>query len=340
VDTTAGAAFAGTGGGVATNFAIFSQIYNAIYGPFQGAMNSVSSSLATTMATNVRAGVVAIVMIFSLAMALSHSETPFLSKLTTAVLIPIAVVLYVLSNYNTYVIQPALNFAPSIGNSMVGALGGTNITGGAPFDTVWNHAYLAGGVVMNAIPSGWGNIGPAIGMFICIAIYWMVAGAAIGLAFALYLVSQAGLLLVLAIGPIFVGFGAFQFTRFMLKGFVSALASIICTEIIVLALLALAITVENTILTPLMNTAPNANVWGMIGSLVIVGVLLVVFTVLAFKASAYAVGICGGIFDGIAPWIAAASAVGKGAMNVISSASGATHAPAAASPIRAAGRAL
>jgi type IV secretory pathway VirB6-like protein len=126
------------------------------------------------------------------------------------------------------------------------------------------------------------------------------------------LVSQLGLYLLIAIGPLFVGFGAFQFTRFLLKGYVSAIASIICAQILVLALLAIAFTVENTIITPLMTTAANANLWGKVGTLITTGLLLVACTVLAVKASAYATGICGGIFDGIAPWAAAASMAWRG----------------------------
>jgi type IV secretory pathway VirB6-like protein len=325
VGAAAGAAFAP--GAVSTNFAIFAQIYNALFTPFQAAVASVSGALTTSMQGDVKTGVAVMMMIFLAGICLAAQETPVLNVLASRVLVPAAVTLFVLQNYNQYVITPASTFAPSIGNTIVGALGAPNLNGGAPFDTVWNHAYAAGVAVINAVPSGFSNIGPQIAMYFSVVLYWLVAAGATGLSFFLFIVSLIGLFLLLAIGPIFVGFGAFQFTRFLLKGYVSAVASLICAQVIVLALLGISIKVENTLITPLMTVAANANVWGMLASLLIVGVLLAGCTVLAFKASAYAVGICGGIFDGIAPWIA------SGALAMRSGAGAASGALAAASGI-------
>jgi hypothetical protein len=318
------AAGAAISGPVATNFAIFAQIYTALFTPFQSAMNSVASSLAGNMAGTVPAAVLVMAGIFLAASALHPSGQLVFNTLIVRVLIPAAVALYVLHNYDQYVIQPGITFAPSIGNTMVGGIGGTMITGGAPFDTVWNHAYAAGVQVINATPGG--GFFPSkneILVAVSVGLYWLICAGAVGLAFVLFIVSQAGLCLVLAIGPIFVFFGGFQFSRFLLKGYVSAVASLIVSQILVLALLAISIKVENTIITPLMTTAPNSNVWGMLQSLLIVGILLVACTVLAFKASAYAVGICGGIFDGIAPWIASATLAMRSGAGAASSAAAA-----------------
>jgi type IV secretion system protein VirB6 len=235
-------------------------------------------------------------------MALTY-ETTLFDKMITKVLMPAAIVLFILQgHYQQYVTEPATTFATEIGNTIVGNTGGAAVNGGAPFDAVWSKAYAGGAAVSQAV-SLLSLTG--LGLFFAVVIYWVVAAAAVSFAFVLYLVSQLGLYLLIAIGPLFVGFGAFQFTRFLLKGYVSALASLICAQILVLALLAIAFTVENTILTPLVTTAANANVVGMVGTLITTGILLVACTVLAYRASAYAVGICGGVFDGIGPWIAA-----------------------------------
>ena len=303
--TTAEAAFAHTAGPVAMNFTIFAQVYTALFTPFQNAVGGVAGALSGTVAGWVTAGVVCVLMIWAATMALTY-ETTLFDKMITKVLMPTAVVLFILQgHYQQYVTEPATAFATSIGNAIVGNTGGTSVNGGAPFDAVWNKAYAGGAAVSQAVSL---LSVTGLGLFLAVVIYWVVAGIAVTFAFVLYLVSQLGLYLLLAIGPLFVGFGAFQFTRFLLKGYVSAVASMICAQILVLALLAIAFTVENTILTPLIGTAPNSNVVGMVGTLITTGILLVACTLLALKASAYAVGICGGVFDGLAPMVAAASA--------------------------------
>jgi type IV secretion system protein VirB6 len=336
--TTAAAYFADTAGPVATNFTIFAQVYTALFTPFQGAVGGVAGALSGTVAGWVTTGVVCMLMIWAAAMALTY-ETTLFDKMITKVLMPAAIVLFILQgHYQQYVTEPATTFAASIGNAIVGNTGGTVVNGGAPFDAVWTMAYGGGVAVYNVIPVSL----KGLGLFFVLAIYWVVAGAAVSFAFVLYLVSQLGLYLLIAIGPLFVGFGAFQFTRFLLKGYVSAVASLICAQILVLALLAIAFTVEKTILTPLTTTAHNANTLGMISTLITAGILLVACTVLAIRTSAYAAGICGGIFDSIAPWAAAASMAWRGGSQVASSAAGATRGAAtlAARPFVVAGRSL
>jgi hypothetical protein len=316
------AMFAGAQGAVAVNIAIFAQIYSALFSPIHNAVTGIAGTLSGTVAGWVTSAVVCMLMIWAAAMALTY-ETTLFDKMLTKVLIPAAVVLFILQgHYQTFVFDPATSLATSIGNTLVGNVGGTAINGGAPFDTLWNKAYAAGMTVYNAIPSI--VLDPkGLGMVLAVLIYWAAAAVAVGFAFILFLCSQIGLYLLLAIGPLFIGFGAIQYTRFLLKGYVSALASVICSQVIVLALLAIASSVEQTIIQPLENAPANANLTGMMDQLLIVGILLAGCTVLAFKASAYAVGICGGIFDGVMPWFAAGAALARPVASAASSAGGA-----------------
>jgi TrbL/VirB6 plasmid conjugal transfer protein len=334
------AMFAGAQGAVAVNVAIFAQIYTALFGPMQGAVNGITGALSGTVAGWVTAAVVCVLMIWAASMALTF-ETTLFDKMLTKVLIPAAVVLFILQgHYQTFVTDPATQLATSIGNTLVGNVGGNAINGGAPFDTLWNKAYAAGVTVYNAIPS---IILDPKGLIIafCVIIYWAVAAVAIGFAFILFLCSQMGLYLLLAIGPLFIAFGAVQYTRFLLKGYVSAVASVICTQVLVLTLLAIATAVEQTIIQPLINAPANANLTGMADQLLIVGVLLAGCTVLAFKLAAYAVGICGGIFDGIMPWFAAGSVMARPvAAGAMAAGSAAAAAMPVTRPFTAAGRSL
>lgn len=316
------------------NFNIFQQVYDALFNPFSSAVNGVSSSLTGTATAWIGPGVLAMSLIYLAACALMVNEAPVFPGWIRKVLIPAAVALTVLDAYNKWVVQPATTFAPDIAKALAASLGGTNITGGSPFDTVNNHAYAAGVAVMNALPFSLSGIL----MGAAVVIYWIIACASVGFAFVLFLVSQIGLLLLLAIGPIFVAFGAFQFTRFLLKGYASAVASLICAQVIVIAILGIAIQLEQNLIDPIMTAGASANPWDQVGHLIVVGVLLVACTVLAFKASAYAVGICGGIFDGVSAWVAAGSMAARG--GAAAAEAGGNLATAASRPFRQAGASM
>lgn len=332
--------FQPTQGAVTANFHIFADIFTAVMLPVHGAVNGVAGALSATVASWVKGFVLAAFMMWAMATLLAL-ETGFFEKLIGKVLIPVVIVLYLLQgHYDQFVVQPATSLVTDLGNAMVGNIGGSAPTGGGPFDTLWNKAYVAAVKTYLAIPNSL-MTPTGLGMALTVGLYCLVAVAAVGFAFCMFLVSQIGLYVLLSIGPLFIGFGAFQFTRFLLKGYVSALASIICTEFILLALLALAFQVENATLTPLMNNPAKASIWGMISNLLVVGIILVVFTVIAWKSAAWAVGICGGIFDGIAPWLAAASATGHAGLAVGSAVgSRAAAAMPITRPFTAAGRSL
>ena len=89
------AMFAGAQGAVAVNVAIFAQIYTALFGPMQGAVNGIAGALSGTVAGWVTAAVVCVLMIWAASMALTF-ETTLFDKMLTKVLIPAAVVLFIL----------------------------------------------------------------------------------------------------------------------------------------------------------------------------------------------------------------------------------------------------
>lgn len=312
--SSAAALFAGAQGTVAATFTFFATLYSALFSPIQNAMTSVSAGLASSTGTWVKLGVVAALMLWAATYALRSGGGNLFGEMITRVLAPAAVALYVLSSQYQTIVQALITQVNSWANDMVSGVGGTAVTGGAPFDTLLNHSFAAGVAAYDAMP-----ITPsALGLWLFITLFYLpVTALAITFAFALFIISQYLIYVLFAIGPIFIGFGAFQFTRFLFKGFVSAMCSAICTQVIILALLALFFTVEQNLLNPIWHPgggqAANSNIWGMCLSLLGVAAAMVVFTYSAFKASAWAVGICGGIFDGVAPYVAAGAVAARGA---------------------------
>lgn len=335
--TSAAALFAGAHGAITANFTIFAQLYAALFNPIHNAQAGIAANLASSTAVWMKLGAVAALMLWAIAFALRRGEGSAFSEIVTRVLAPIVVANYVLQSQYQTIVQAIIDQVNIWGNAMVSGVGGSAVTGGSPFDTIWNHAFAAGVAAWNAIPVP--PITDAIGEMFIIGLYMAVTAAAVGFAFALFIISQFLLYMLFAIGPIFIGFGAFQPTRFLLKGMVSALASAICTQVIILALLAVAFVVETNLLSPIWHPGGgqpvNANIWGLIDNLMVFAVILCVCTISAFKASAWAVGICGGIFDGIAPWVSAGAAAARSMGAGASAAAGAMplgKSPAAARP--------
>jgi len=303
--TTAAALFAGAQGSVAVSFTIFATVYSLLFSPIQGAMSGTSSGLAATTVIWVKYGVVAALMLWGCVRVLRSGETNLFGEMISRVLAPAAVVAYVLSAQYQTIVQALMSQINTWSNAMVAGVGGTAPTGGAPFDTLMNHAYAAGVAAYDALPITPSTLGQWL--FITL-IYFPLVAISLWFAFALFVIAQYLIYLLFAIGPIFVGFGAFQWSRFLFKGFVSAVASAMCTQVIIMALLAIAFQLETSVLNPIWQTggggqAANSNTWGTGLSLIGVAGSLVVMTYSAFKASAWAVGICGGIFDGVAPYV-------------------------------------
>ncbi len=197
-----------------------------------------------------------------------------------------------------------------IGRIVTGGLGQPAVNGGDPFDNVFNKAFKGGAKAFKALPI---SLRGAILALIIIA-YWIAAACSVVIAFAEFAASKVLMQLVEAIAPIFVGLSAFPQTRFLLKGFVSGVAGIICAQILIVALLAIAFFVENQLLAPIIDAPDNANIVGMIVSVLLTGCVLGGCSVLAVKIPGIAVGLCGGVFDGFDQWIAAGRGAGRRAL--------------------------
>ena len=342
--TSAQALFAASNGPVGTDFHVFASLYTALFTPFQGAVQGVIGALLPLMAGAVTAGVGAMLIAWALTIAVgAESAGAVMNRMITRVLLPAAVVVFLLSSVATYqqwLVTWISQIPDDVGRAVTGGLGGTVVNSGDPFDNVWNKAYVAGATVFTNLPF---SLKGAVLALVVIA-YWIAAAAAVLLAFTMFVTSKVLLQLLVAVSPVFVGAGAFQPSRFLLRGFAGAIAGVITAQILVVALLGIAFNVENQLLAPVLASAANANVTGLIASLLITGCVLGACAVLAVKIPAIAIGISGGVFDGIAPWVAAggmvARAAATGFRSIASAGAGAASTATAPRSVATAGRSL
>lgn len=340
--TNAEALFAGTSTSTASiSFALFQALYNAFFTPFQNGATSVMSSLISPMAGMLTLGATLMFGLWAVAVAMNSEDVGnVLGRALTRVLLPFAVVGFLLSStgtYQQYVTGWVMKIPDDIIQITTGSVGGQVINSGSPFDAIANTAFAAGAKVFGVIPVSLKGVVLAI----IVIIYWLAAGASIGVAFALFLVSKALMYLLAALSPIFVFCGAFQPARFLTKGFVSAAAGNIVAQIIVAVILGIALTVEKAVLTPILAGVDTTNIIGLLMALVEAGVALFICAILAWNAPRVSIGIAGGVFDGIATWIAAAGGAAhalKAAVAGGGSTSGSSGATASSRPFSTASR--
>jgi hypothetical protein len=112
----------------------------------------------------------------------------------------VVVMLLQAANYNQYIAALATAIPNEVGNALA-ETGAGNMANGAAFDAVWNAAAKAGMATWEQVPK---YSLSSIPLWCAIIVYWAIALVAIGTSFLVYLASTVLLLLLLAVGPLFV----------------------------------------------------------------------------------------------------------------------------------------
>ena len=159
-----------------------------------------------------------------------------------------AIIVFAVSSaatFNQYLGNLLLNILPTdIGNAVAGAMGGPRVDANV-FDTLLNGGWTAGVQVYKNLP-GWSL--KSFGMMFVVAIYWVVAFFTIAISFLVYVASRVFLGLTVALGPLFVCCLLWQRTARFFDGWIAAAGSLILTQVLIVALLALLLAVENRII--------------------------------------------------------------------------------------------
>jgi type IV secretion system protein VirB6 len=222
----------------------------------------------------------------------------------------IVVFLMQAANYNQYISTLARAIPNEVGNALAAA--GANagsVASGAAFDTVWNAAAKAGLTAWEQVPK---YSLSSIPLWFAIIVYLAIALVAIGVSFLVYLASTILLLLLLAVGPLFVALFAFPQTFKFASGWVAALVSAIVTQILALAVLAMFVATEQaTIARITTDVAVNGNFIDAIITLAEAALLMWLIATLVKQTPSIAQGIAGGVYQNVSGIV---DAPGKAAM--------------------------
>jgi hypothetical protein len=180
-----------------------------------------------------------------------------------------AIVIFLVSSaptFNQYIGNLLLNTLPTdISNAVSGVAGGPTVAA-ASFDQLLNQAWAAGLQVYKNLPA-WSLKG--VGLMILVALYWAVAAVTIAVSFLVYLATHVFLGLVVATGPLFVCCLLWQRTTRFFDGWLGAAGSLILTQVLVVALLAMLVQVESRLVLEIagLNGSGGVNVNNEVGQL-------------------------------------------------------------------------
>ncbi len=295
------------------NWNFFATLYSSIASPLDSSVSVVIAALVGYLTPVLRALMVVYVGGTALTTMMNPTQEPLTGLLRN--LIRSALVFFIISsaaNFNQYFGTLFLTTLPTeLGNSISGATGAHSLTGGA-FDDVWNRAWAAGLVVYKNLP--WSIKGIAL-QFLVVA-YWIIAILAIGVGFLIYLGAHVALGLVVAIGPLFVTCYLFPATRRFFEGWISALVSLVLTQVLTITLLVLLTNTENATITQI-SAGSGSNEIAQVQLLLYAIVLFVMCALLASQLPGIAVGIAGGVHQQVSVYSQAvygtASQIGRSA---------------------------
>lgn len=257
--------------------------------------------------------------IASQAIAVAYARAP-MSSLWHG-LIRAAVVVFLLqgaATYNQYIGTVAQAIPNEVGNALAAAgANNGNVANGAAFDNVWNAAAKAGLSVWEQVPK---YSLSSIPLWLAIIVYLAIALVAIGISFLVYLASTILLLLLLAVGPLFVALFAFPQTHRFASGWVAALASTIVTQILAVAVLVMFIGVEQATVTQIITGIAGgvgANFINDIVTLAEAALLMWLIALLVKQTPTIAHGIAGGVYQNVAGVVNGPGAAARAAWNLV-----------------------
>ena len=237
-------------------FDIFGFFYRLFALPTIGAANAIAAALSGAVEPVLRGALVVLIIVSLFANALGSPGENALSKFI-ALIVKGAVAIYVMvamSGYGLWARDVMLVSLPGELSSIIArALGAVTLEVSA-FQATWLRAYDLGLAVYSAVPA---TIA-AIPLYAVVWVYWIIAFAAVCVAFGVWLQAFVGVALLIGLGPLFAGLWLFPWTRGWFQGWLNTTAAHIVLQVLVVGLLALMVGTTSTMLREIAALAPPA----------------------------------------------------------------------------------
>ncbi|MCB5205166.1 type IV secretion system protein [Neorhizobium sp. T786] len=221
-------------------------IASSIEEPMLAFMSNGVTKVAAAVSGPFNAAMTLYVIIFGLMIVLGYVRMPISDYVMNA--FKLAFLSLLISNvgeYNTYVTDLFFKSLPEgIGAALGGKSDVSNIQSGIAFDIYIDKVIKVGETIREG--ADWSDVGT---QFFAI-IFQGIGVAAAVLMFAVVVYSKLMLALIIAIGPIFVALALFEQTRSFTQSWVGALVNFVMLQVLIYALLALTLTIGESMIDP------------------------------------------------------------------------------------------
>jgi type IV secretion system protein VirB6 len=328
---------------------VWAIVWGAVVTPLQGSIANITGAVLDWTLPYIKTfTVLGILAMIYVAMYSAGGEDRIWNLIRTVFCIALA--LWIISDHTLYtnIVMSVGDVAPTkLGNAIAGANGGGPL-GADSFDKLTDTALAVGAEVFKMI--GWSPRGIVLG-FGCLA-YWGLVILASAFLFLVYLSAHVIMLLMVALGGIFVAMAPFPYTRRFFDGWVSALGSSIAVKVLAVLLIALLVRATGPIIQQL-PVGKSGNVIQALEGLGGIGAIIYIFGRIAKdQLPAIATAIFGGIYHQVGAYHnliygtatkAASGAAGAATGGASTAAGGLSEAAQTVSPmsaIRPAGKAI
>jgi type IV secretory pathway VirB6-like protein len=244
-------------------FTVYATVWQMLAVPLNGAVQGVIAALMAYLRPTFQVAVPAYLIIMLLIAAWGADETAFPRFFKQLWL---AVIIYTLATnaeaFGYYVSGLVTGIEGGISNTIAGNVFNGAIIGTAAFDTFQIKLYSLGGSVLEKVsfysPKTWVNL-------LVVYTYWLFGTLSIFLMFVEYLASYCIQQVLIAFGPLFVACYFFPFTRRYFEGWLSVAVASILTQIFVVGLLSMFLSVMTMVVTGV-ATATGTVAAGQLGS--------------------------------------------------------------------------
>lgn len=299
------------------SYVVFQTLYDQIEVPFLSSVAGLVQSFSDYARRPIQAAMVLYIVFVGLMMAGGKGGSANEVMTHTLKLALIAWFATDATAYSTWVQQFFLVSLPAdLANAVVTRAGGTAAPTAWAFDMIWQHSWEAGW-------SAWKQLSVAdLGEEIVVVLFWMAALISVGLAFAIWMMSQIVLALYIIIGPLLIGLALFSATRSIFARWIGGMVSSVLLQVGILILLALTLRTEAALVVQIPSTV-GPNVYTGLNLLLSCIVVFLLCGLLAFQMPGWATSLAGGMqFHGGALALIMLTQI-KGATGAISGAGGA-----------------
>jgi len=279
---------------------VFTWIYQSFWQPFLAAVNAMAGNLSGAVILPATAGATIYIAAMAYQDLYGGGANPILDLARRCVRIGLILACLTTGTYVGTISNLVLTTVP---NELAQAVTGAAAVGATAFDKL-------GGQVWGSCAQVWNNLSvfdvKSIVLGIFAGLYLIYSATWIAIAFAIWLITQIGLGLVIAIGPLAIACLLTPQTARFFNGWLASVVTFIVAELMIVTLTAVLVTTVNNTLAQILTanaaTGANANDLGAeIHQLVNAGLMFTIagFNSLAIVPIARAIG--GGAAAEIAP---------------------------------------